>query len=162
MEDLEQGMREAALRDGAIALSELLRKIPDSINEVLCPKCKQPMRNHGKREKEITSLLGLGRISRIYYSCSTPGCNSYRIPKDELLDICNTSFSPGVRRLMARAGCRESFETARIDLKEYSGIEVSAKDVERVAEAIGAAIEEKQIKERPKLLTQKPTPRIAE
>lgn len=155
-------MREAALRDGAKALSELLNKIPDSLTEVFCPKCKQPMHNHGKREKEIISLLGYGTISRIYYSCNTPDCKFYRFPKDELLDICNTSFSPGVRRLMTRAGCRESFETAKIDLKEYSGIEVSAKDVERTAETIGAAIEKKQILERPEILRQKPTPSIAE
>jgi hypothetical protein len=155
-------MREAALRDGSRMLSELLAIIPDGTEEVLCPKCGQSMHRQGKREKELVSLLGRGVVSRTYYSCATPGCNSHRFPKDELLDIFKTGFSPGIRRLMARSGSHDSFEAGRLDLKDYSGIEVTAKDVERVSEAIGAAIEQKQFIERPELLAQKPTPRIDE
>lgn len=39
---------------------------------------------------------------------------------------------------MARAGSSTTFKEAREDLKIYAGVEVSAKDVERVAEGIGA------------------------
>jgi hypothetical protein len=160
MEALEQGMREAALRDGAKAFSGLIAQMPDCQGEVVCPECRQFMRSLGKREKELVSLLGAGIIERTYYECTRTGCNSHRFPKDELLDISKTGFSPGVRRLMARSGSHDSFEAGRMDLKDYSGIEVSAKDVERVSEAIGEAIEQKQIIERPKILAQKPSPRI--
>jgi hypothetical protein len=44
--------------------------------------------------------------------------------------------------MMARAGSKSTFKEGRNDLKIYAGIEVSAKDVERVAERIGADIEQ--------------------
>jgi hypothetical protein len=122
--------------------------------------CKKPLQRQGLRSKELTSLLGEGVVSRDYYSCITPGCNGHRFPKDEWLDIVNTSFSPGVRRLIARLGSHDSFEVGRQDLKIYSGIEVETKDVERVSEAIGAAILQQEAKERLTLLKQRPTPAI--
>jgi hypothetical protein len=74
-------MREAALRDGAIALSKVLALIPDNGTKVLCPFCKQPLQREGLRSKKLTSLLGEGVVSRYYYSCITPGCNGHRFPK---------------------------------------------------------------------------------
>jgi hypothetical protein len=43
--------------------------------------------------------------------------------------------------MMARAGSRSTFKEGRDDLKIYAGIEVSAKDIERVAEGIGQQME---------------------
>jgi hypothetical protein len=54
------------------------------------------------------------------------------------LDIAGTTRSPGLRRMMARAGAKSTFKEGRDDLKVFAGLAVSAKDVERVAEAIGA------------------------
>jgi len=56
-------------------------------------------------------------------------------------DIVETTRSPGLRRMMARAGSRSTFKEGRDDLKIYAGIEVSAKDVERVAEGMGQQME---------------------
>ena len=113
MEALEQGMRAAAMKDGAEALTAL-----------------PPMENHGRRSKEVITLLGEVTYDRMYYTC--PDCQGRGFPKDTLLDGEHTSSSPGVRRLMARSG---AFARAEEDLLEYSGICVGAKDVERVAEA---------------------------
>jgi hypothetical protein len=55
--------------------------------------------------------------------------------------MVDTTRSPGVRRMMARAGSQSTFKESREDLKIYAGLEVSAKDVERVAEGIGQAME---------------------
>jgi hypothetical protein len=63
---------------------------------------------------------------------------------------------------MARLGSYDSFEIGRQVLRIYSGIEVGAKDVERISEAIGAAILHQEAVERPALLNQRPTPAIAE
>lgn len=155
MEALEQGMREAALRDGSMALSMLLSEIPDFYeNGVICPVCGSFMENHGRREKGIISLLGEGTVSRMYYGCSNPDCKGHRFPKDELLDIAGTSFSPGVRRLMAKSGSADAFDKGRVELKEYSGIDVGTKDVERISECIGKDIEKWQRDERTKILAQ--------
>jgi hypothetical protein len=43
--------------------------------------------------------------------------------------------------MMERAGSRETFKEGRDDLRIYAGIAVSSKDVERVAETIGAEME---------------------
>jgi hypothetical protein len=43
--------------------------------------------------------------------------------------------------MMARAGHRDTFKEGREDLRIYAGLTVSAKDVERVAETIGAEME---------------------
>jgi hypothetical protein len=102
------------------------------------------MESHGRRSKEVTTLLGETTIDRAYYICTRPGCDGRRFPKDTLLDIAHTSFSPGVRRLMARSGARDSFARSEEDLWHYSGIRLGAKDVERVAEAIGADIERRE------------------
>lgn len=143
MEALEQGMRTAAMKDGAIALTALLRSIADhEPGPVACPCCLAPMESHGRRSKEVITLLGEVTYARTYYAC--PDCEGHGFPKDTLLDVEHTSFSPGVRRLMARSGARDSFARAEEDLLEYSGIQVGAKDVERVAEAIGADIGDRQ------------------
>lgn len=42
---------------------------------------------------------------------------------------------------MARAGSRTSFVEAEEDLREYAGVEVGRKEIERVAEAVGKQIE---------------------
>jgi len=145
MEALEQGMRAAAMRDGAIALAALLRNIADhEPGPVACPHCAATMESHGRRSKEIVTLLGRTTIDRRYYVCGDSACDGHLFPKDALLDIERTSFSPGVRRLMARSGARDSFARAEEDLWHYSGIQVGAKDVERVAEAIGADIGQRE------------------
>ena len=60
--------------------------------------------------------------------------------------------------MMGRAGSRATFKQGREDLKVYAGIEVSAKDVERVAEGMGDAIEQWSQSERQRLLVEPPLP----
>jgi hypothetical protein len=54
--------------------------------------------------------------------------------------------------MMARAGSRATFKEARDDLKVYAGVELSAKDVERVAEAVGEDMERWSSAERASLI----------
>jgi hypothetical protein len=142
MDALEQGMRAAAMKDGAAALSSLLSKIGDPApGTVACPDCAARMESLGRRRKDLTTLLGTTPLERPYYACRQPGCEGHAFPKDALLDVAETGFSPGVRRLMARSGARDSFAKGEEDLWVYSGIRVREKDVERIAEAVGADIE---------------------
>jgi hypothetical protein len=91
------------------------------------------------RCKEITTVLAPVAVKRAYYHCAV--CATGVIPKDQELDVVGTSFSPGVRRLMGRVGGKESFNEGRRDLEELSGIRVKTKEVERIAEGIGAQLE---------------------
>jgi len=58
------------------------------------------------------------------------------------LDIVQTTYSPGVRRLMARAGSQSQFEQAAEDLRCYAGLTVEAREIERVAEEVGRQVEQ--------------------
>ena len=83
------------------------------------------------RTKHVTTVLSEMGINRAYYYCSS--CHRGILPKDKDLDIEHTSFSPGVRRMMARVGAKESFEDGRRDLDELAGVPVTAREVGRVA-----------------------------
>lgn len=98
------------------------------------------------RWKAVLTVLGAVKVERAYYHCSR--CGGGVIPKDRKLDIVGTSFSPGIRRMMGRVGSKESFEAGGQDLEELAGVQVTAKQVERVAEAIGVAVEAMLVEER--------------
>lgn len=112
--------------------------------------CGTRMESKGLKEKTILTILGETRFSRSMYEC--PQCGRSRYPGDEELDIVGTTRSPGVRRMMARAGSKETFKEGSEDLRVYAGVRVSPKDVERVSERIGMEIEEWASKEREELI----------
>lgn len=108
------------------------------------------MQSKGIEEKILVTIMGPVPYRRSRYEC--PACTEARYPGDEDLDVVGTGRTPGLRRMLARAGSRQPFKEAKEDLKVYAGIEVSAKDVERVAERIGDHVEAWQGTERERLL----------
>lgn len=91
------------------------------------------------RDKHLLTALSPLEVKRAYYHCEER--NDGVIPKDRDLDIVDTSFSPGVRRMMGRVGGKESFEEGRKDLEDLAGVLVKTKAVERVSGALGKQIE---------------------
>lgn len=133
-------MLEAALRAGAGVLATALRGIGCGRRSqpVVC-KCGRPMHSVGLRTKATRTLLGTVPFERSLYVC--PVCEaSACFPGDRLLGIEQTGFSPGVRRLMARAGSRTPFSEAHEDLQVYAHLDVDARDIERIAEEVGEQI----------------------
>jgi hypothetical protein len=63
---------------------------------------------------------------------------------DAELDIENTEFSPGVRRMHALVGQEAPFDHGREQMKVLAGLEVTTKSVERTAETIGADIAQRE------------------
>jgi hypothetical protein len=92
-----------------------------------------------KRTKQIVSLLGEGNIARNYYECEK--CNNHMIPKDILLGIENTSFTPGVVFAASKLSGCDSFKSSSEGLKELCGINVTIKETERLAESTGERLE---------------------
>jgi hypothetical protein len=134
---VEEGFRSAALASANTAFTQLLNDIPEKAP--VCPRCGKTMRNLGKRPKRIVSLLGDGEISRNYYECEE--CHEHSAPKDVIFDIERTMFTFGVRRVAAKLGSCDSFESGSVTMEELCGIVVSSKDIERISEAIGGEIE---------------------
>ena len=156
LEAWETALRTAVLLCGAKILAGLLEGIGSGRRpeRVLC-ECGTPMESHGLKEKEFLTILGSVTYSRSMFQC--PSCQATRYPGDEVLDVVETTRSPGLRRMMARAGSKSTFKEGREDLKVYAGIEVSAKDVERVAERIGQQTEAWARQEREAILQQSET-----
>lgn len=133
----ERQLREAALRDGSAMFCRLLSEMEEEIPR--CPKCGQAMIRKESRSKNIVSLMGEGVVERSYYKCGK--CHEYSIPKDRLIDAQGTSFTGGVCNAVSKLAASAPFEWSSETLEELTGIRVSAKQCQRIAEAAGEKIE---------------------
>lgn len=131
-------------RAGASILGCLLSE-PAARTEFPSCGCGQRARYHDTRSRQLLTMLGPVEFQRGYFVC--PRCHQGQSPRDRELEVEGTQFSPGVRRMLAVVGAESSFEQGREQLELLAGLEVTAKAIERQAEAIGADIEAKQQKE---------------
>lgn len=134
-------MLQAARQGGAGVLGSLLThwQAHDPRPVIRC-QCGQRMTSRGRRAKGLLTTLGSVPFARSFYQCDQ--CHQSRFPDDERLDIVNTTYSPGVRRLMARAGSQTQFEQAAEDLLCYGGLRIEPREIERVAEEVGRQVEQ--------------------
>jgi len=136
---------EMALREGMHQLgSRILEKLLAVDSQPLDSKTADCGQGHAarwlsRRPKQLLTVLGPIQIRRSYYYCEVCGTGVH--PQDRQWGIEGTSFSPGVQRLMARLGSKESFEEARQDLAELAGVQVVTKQVERVSEQLGQQVQ---------------------
>jgi len=139
LEAMEGIVRSAMHRAGAAALTQLLQFPAPALDQRRLPcSCGQQAVYRELRPKPVLSAVGQVTVSRPYYLC--PHCHRGQFPADVELDIANTEFSPGVRRMQALVGQQAPFEHGREQMKLLAGLEVNAKAVERTAEAIGGDI----------------------
>ena len=136
-EAVEKATRTTLHRAGAAALSQLLSGPEVEPRPVDCP-CGQKAQYHDRRNKRLLTVVGPVQIERAYYVCRC--CGQGQAPRDRGLDVEGTECSPGVRRMMAVVGSETSFEQGREQLEALAGLQVTAKAVERQAEAIGSNI----------------------
>ena len=143
LEAIESALRAALHQAGAAALSELLRfEAPAADQRRLPCNCGHHAQYQEIRSKPILTIVGPVHLSRPYYLCSR--CHVGQFPMDVEQDIENTEFSPGVRRMHALVGQQAPFDHGREQMKVLAGLEVTTKSVERIAEAIGADIAQRE------------------
>ncbi len=130
-------------RAGATALQQLLC-MPCAAHgqTVPFPAAGKSPRFHENRRKQVITMVGPVISERAYYLC--PACHQGQSPCDRELDVVGTEFSPGVGRMMAAVGSEASFESGRAQLQLLAGLEITAKAVERHAEAIGGDISRRE------------------
>jgi len=138
LESAETAMRVSMHRAASAALTQLLQFAPPDSQRSLPCSCGHQARYKEQRSKSVLTIVGLVTLMRPYYLCSR--CHVGQFPADSELDIVNTEFSPGVRRMQALVGQQSSFDQGRQELQMLAGIEVTTKAVERTAEEIGADI----------------------
>ena len=137
LEATETLVRSAMHQAGARALTQLLRFPAPEQRAIPCV-CGGQARYRELRSKNLLTAVGKAEVSRPFYLC--PNCQQGQFPADQQLDIVDTEFSPGVRRMQALVGQEASFDHGRKQLQQLAGLEVTTKSVERNAEAIGADI----------------------
>jgi len=93
----------------------------------------------GYRDKEVLTVLGAITVRRAYYY-DREGKKGF-CPKDKALDVEDTSFSPGIRRVMGRVGAYRPFGLGHEDIKEMVGIDITAKEIERMSHKLGEQAE---------------------
>ena len=143
LEAVESALRTALHQAGAAALSELLQFEPPEADQRQLPcRCGHHAQYQEIRSKPILTIVGPVRMARPYYLCSQ--CHVGQFPVDVELDIENTEFSPGVRRMHALVGQAAPFDQGREQMQRLAGLEVTTKSVERIAEAIGGDIAQRE------------------
>ncbi len=138
-EAVEMAARRQALRLTARALEQRLNADTSDHtgSEVPC-SCGEPAQYHGRHQKTFESVLGPLHLERAYYYCAQ--CQSGFCPRDRALRLEIFSLTPGVLRMTGSTAAMVSFEESSALLQELAGVEVSPKQVERAAEALGAEI----------------------
>jgi hypothetical protein len=141
LEAVEMAFRAALHQAGAAALSQLLQFAEPAAEErtIPCP-CGQQARYRELRSRRLLTALGEVELTRPWYLCLH--CHQGQFPIDRQLAIEHCDCSPGVRRMQALVGQQAAFDHGREQMKALAGLEVTAKSVERTAEAIGAEIAE--------------------
>ncbi|MGH3194502.1 MAG: hypothetical protein ACRDNT_00910 [Streptosporangiaceae bacterium] len=89
------------------------------------------------RDKVIDTVLGPVTISRAWYHCAA--CRHGLAPRDDELGVAGQSMSPGLTAMNDRVAAAGPFAKAAGLPEDLAGVRLTAKRVERSAEASGAA-----------------------
>jgi hypothetical protein len=120
---------------------------------VMCECGKRP---HYKGAQMRSQETYAGRIqwSRGYYYCAE--CKKGSYPLDEALGIGPGAFSEGLRSGVSRLGSALPFRAASETFEALCGVSISAREVARITEGQGMALEAKLAQERQRLMNEQP------
>ena len=125
-----------------IAAKAIENKINKDKSDYVGPRlpcqCGHKARYAGRKSKTINTVLGKITLSRAYYHCKS--CKSGFFPRDHILDIRNTTLSPGVVRITGLTASMVSFRETSELIMELAGIKIDPKQAERTACALGTEI----------------------
>ena len=89
------------------------------------------------RDKVIDTVPGPVTLTRAWYHCAA--CGHGFAPRDAGLGVAGENMSPGLRAMNDQAAAAGPFAKASRLLEGLAGVRLTAKRVERAAEASGAA-----------------------
>jgi hypothetical protein len=131
---------------GAAALTQLLQYDPPDADHrtISCP-CGHSAQYKELRSKTLLTVLGPVELRRPYYLCAD--CSQGQYPADIELGVAGLESSPGVRRMEAVVGSEMPFAPGCEPMKLLAGLDVTAKAIERAAEAVGEEIAQRDKQE---------------
>jgi hypothetical protein len=133
---LETGLRETSLRACRAMLEGLLTmpglRIPGD-------ECRKGERRVGKVPRTIHTLFGEIAVKRNWYKAAED--DSGRFPLDETLRLID-GYTPALAGLICRSAAREAFVNAREDFHAHTGLDVDARQFQRLALRVGTFAED--------------------
>lgn len=143
LEAVETALRHRALRVAARLLEARFNAdLSDQSGATRPCRCGHQGRYVGRRAKRFQTVLGELTLERAYYHCEQ--CGQGCCPRDEVLGLEGATVSPAVQRMVASVGAAVSFGEGSTLLRELADVKVDAKQVERIAEGLGAEIAEQE------------------
>lgn len=134
VQQLEVLLRTAIFKPANAAVGSLLQGAADRIDAAYMPKPGEQRK--GRQRLEVQGLFGSFELWRDYYY--RPAKKQGHYPADAALGL-ETSYTPALARLLCLEGADEAgYEKAEQHLAETGGIVVSARQIQRVAQRVGA------------------------
>jgi hypothetical protein len=145
VQQLEVLVRTALFKPAQALMGCLLQQAADRIDAAYQPKPGE--RRKGRETIQGQCLFGSFSLTRDYYY--HPGKHQGHYPADAALGL-EVSYTPALARLMCLEGADEpGYEKAQRHLAETGGIEVSARQIQRVVQRVGQAAQTWQEREAP-------------
>ena len=133
VQELELLVRTALFKSGKALVGMLLQQATDRCDAAYQPKPGEHRK--GRETLQVQGLFGSFPIRRDYYH--HPGKKQGHYPADAALGL-EGSYTPALARLVCLEGADESgYEKAQRHLAETGGINVSARQIQRVVQRVG-------------------------
>lgn len=154
--DLERKARQLSHDCFAAALQASVEMRRQAAEEAPRCSCGRLMAYKGDQVRQLETYVGRITLRRGYYHCAV--CHKGRYPLDEALDIGPGQFSDGIQSGVSREAARQPFEAAADDFTALTLVSIAGREVERVSEERGKALEAHRAAERARLLAGEAVP----
>jgi hypothetical protein len=143
VQQLEVLIRTAIFKPANALVGLLLQQAADRIDAAYQPRPGQVRK--GRETIGVQGIFGTFELSRDYYY--HPGKKQGHYPADAALGL-ETTYTPALARLICLEGADEAgYQKAEDHLRETAGIEVSARQIQRVAQRVGVDAQQWQERE---------------
>jgi hypothetical protein len=154
--DFEVLLRAAVFKSTNQLMGYLFQKLADPIDAAYQPK--PGFVRKGRAKLSVDCIFGSFKIQRDYYYHEAKGLGHY--PFDAALGLEAGGKTPALARLVCLEGAdQDSYHQAEEHLKQTGGIHISARQIQRLVQQVGAAAQSWQEREALKPLPKtKPVP----
>ena len=144
--EIEQKVREAAMRIGAKAVEQRLADKPlgyeGSSRACDNPECGHDQKFVGHRPRTLSTLLGQVSFLRAYYHCGHCGCSC--CPYDRRVGLGSEQMSVGLAKAASLVSVLDPFIPAATILRELTGQRLGDRTIHAVARKAGKVAGERE------------------
>ena len=155
--DLESKARQLSHDCFAAVLEAEVEMRRQAAEEAPRCSCGRLLAYKGDQVRQLEAYVGRITLRRGYYYCEA--CRKGCYPLDEALGIEPGQFSGGIQSRVSRLAARGPFQGAADDFTALTGISISGREVERLSEERGKALEAHRAAERARLFAGEEVPR---